>query len=432
MTRRSYPDLSVSSRNGRLTLEALSPDNGNELERNGARGKGDTYRSFQGNFRYRLVQTDSKTVLWERWQSEDEGSPVSGLVSDEGYVVVRANFLGWGSDELLFIDPEGKKRLVVVVAVEGYTADGPARSNPKSQSEHATVVWNDQHVQPTSAGPMWTAGSFETFPCSSDASYFCLRTAWGRRLVVDLRSMTPLEDSAPTDDVRAMVEAEERRHALDVLQNLAPLVQAGDADRSERRRVEGALVVAMAQKISEAAPLLRQLQLARSTGSCCSCSVLGARWHSYDNVIRSLARLALRFIGEEPSPGGNYSFAIGFPGAPRDEAATAREGSVSTPSQAWELAKATPSGSTARWVLSNLGAPDFIRRKSKKVDERYVWSEVWEYDGPATTTRLTWSFPETSRREIADLPREVMQVDELTAWQERDRLLAILGFMRSS
>jgi hypothetical protein len=187
----------------------------------------------------------------------------------------------------------------------------------------------------------------------------------------------------------------------------------------------------MAQKISEAAPLLRQLELTRSAGSWCSCSVLGARWHSDHSVIRSLARLALRFIGEEPSPGGNYSFTIGFPGAP-DEAATAAAGSVSAPSQAWELAKTTPPGSTARWVLSNVGAPDFIRRESKKVDERHVWSEVWDYDGPADTTRLTWSFPETSRREIADQPRNVVRVDELTAWQERDRLLAVLGFMRSS
>jgi hypothetical protein len=119
MTRRSYPDLHVLSPGGKLSLEALSPDNGNDLVRDGTRVKGTTLGSFQKNFRYRLAETGNQTPLWERWQSDDEGSPVSALVADSGHVVIRAHSMDWVSDELLFIDPRGVKRLAVVVTTEG-------------------------------------------------------------------------------------------------------------------------------------------------------------------------------------------------------------------------------------------------------------------------------------------------------------------------
>jgi hypothetical protein len=331
--------------------------------------------------------------------------------------------MDWASDQLLFINPRGEKRLVVVVAAEGHSGEETRRRRGKPV--HTTVVWNDEHVQVTTAGPIWTAGSFETFPSSPEAAYFCLRTGWGRRLLVDLHGMTLVEQSALSEDVLALVVAEERKAALDALRSLVPVIQSGHADWSQRRRIEGALVVVMAHRISEAASLLRQLESARRAESWSSCPVLGARWHGGHEVVRSLARLALRFIGEEPSPGGNYTFSARLPGAPHDEAAVA---SAATPSGAWDLAKTTTPGSTGEAVLSDLGPPDFIRRQSKKVDEYYVWSEIWDYDGPLTTTRITWSFPEASRREIADQPRHVARVEELAAWQEPDRLLSILGF----
>jgi hypothetical protein len=237
-----------------------------------------------------------------------------------------------------------------------------------------------------------------------------------------------VEESAVSEDVLELVVAEERKAALEALESLLPVIQSGNADGAQRHRVEGALLVVMAHGISEADSRLRKLESTRSAGYWSSCPVLGARWHSDHNVVRSLARLALRFIGEEPSPGGNYTFTLRVPGAPHDDGATAPEGSPARPPRAWELAQTAPPGSTAQWVLSNLGAPDFIRRQSKKVDGHHVWSEAWDYDGPLTTTRITWSFPDTSRRDVADQARQVVRVEELMAWKERDRLLAILGF----
>jgi hypothetical protein len=429
MTRRSYSDLRVSSPGGKLRLEAASPDNGNELVRDGAPLRGETFGSFQRNFRYRLVETHTETVLWERWQSTGEGSPVSALVSDEGYVVVRAHFLEWGSEELLFVTPGGQKRLVIVVAAEGYLDDRPLRATPKQRRDKlqtATLLWTDEHIQVTTAGPSWTAGSFETFPSSPEASYFCLRTAWGRRLIVDLRRMALIEESALTD-AQALVEREERRQALDALRCLAPMVRSGEADWSQRFLVQGALAVVVAQKIPEAAPVLRELEATRSAGSWRPCSVLGAGWYADHNVVRSLARLALRFVGEEPSPGGNYTFTPRFPGAASGEAETVTA-PAAMPPRAYELAKGAVPGSTAEWVLASLGPPDFIAREDRNVDKLHVWSEVWDYDGPENTTRLVWSFPESSRREIAAQPRTIVRVEVVESWKKPERLLAVLGF----
>ncbi|APR78845.1 Hypothetical protein A7982_04192 [Minicystis rosea] len=97
MTARSYRDLRVSSPNGTLVLEALSPDNGNDLLRDGEHIPGDDTGYFQRNFRYQLLRADNETVVWERWQSPHEKSPVCGVVSDEGYVVLRTHRMHWGA-----------------------------------------------------------------------------------------------------------------------------------------------------------------------------------------------------------------------------------------------------------------------------------------------------------------------------------------------
>ena len=412
MTSRIYSDLRVSSSSGKFRLEALSKDN-------------------RAGFHYRLSDTSSQQVVWVRRQERGEGSPVSGLVSDDGVVVIRAS-LDWASEQLLFIDVTGKTRLAIIVSA-GDRAEAQAGKGGKAKAARPaqpTVVWKDDHVEASSAGPLWSAGAVETFPASPEieASYFCLRTAWGRRLIVDLASMKLVEESFLTEELQALVEGEERTRALDALAALAASVQSGVADGFQQSRVEGAVVVAMTQKIAEAGPFLHQLERAQSGGSRTACAVIGERWYSDHNAVRALARLALRFLGEEPAPGGNYAFTSALPGAPRDDANSFPAASIAAPAKAWELAKAAPPGVAAEWVLANLGAPDFIRREKRKVDKYFVWSEVWDYDGPTTTTRLMWSFPEASRRGVADVARTVAEVEVVEAWQDPARLMAVLGF----
>jgi hypothetical protein len=61
-------------------------------------------------------------------------------------------------------------------------------------------------------------------------------------------------------------------------------------------------------------------------------------------------------------------------------------------------------------------------------DKYYVWSEVWDYDGPETTTRRVWSLPESSRRDVTDVPRHVVRVDEIPLAEVEERVLAALRY----
>lgn len=75
-----------------------------------------------------------------------------------------------------------------------------------------------------------------------------------------------------------------------------------------------------------------------------------------------------------------------------------------------------------------MGSPDFIQRTSKKLGRFHVWSEVWDYDGPDATTRLIWSYPESSRREAVQQRRRLVRVEVSPAgWRDLDRLLSMLG-----
>jgi hypothetical protein len=154
---RSYADFCVSSSSAKLHLEAVS------LQQPGFPDE---------TFRYRLVETKSKHVLWERWQTHGEGSPVNAFVSDEGYVVVRAHWLDWASENLLFIDPKGKKELVITVAAEGHLDELPPAAKPEKRRDRqkpATFVWTDSHIRVSTAGPLWTDGSFGPLPPPTSA-----------------------------------------------------------------------------------------------------------------------------------------------------------------------------------------------------------------------------------------------------------------------
>ena len=421
MTARSFADLRATSPDGGLFLEALSADNGNALGRDGVLVKGSSYGVFQEKFRYRLIDARSQAPLWEHWQDRGEGAPVAVWVSNDGYVVVHAHPPGWVTDQLLFFTRAGEKALVVGIEPER----APKRDRQRERRPRV-VLWADRHVCASTAGPMWSQGSLTTFVCDGDATYFSLRAGWGRRLIVDLGAMAPLDEGA-AKGVEAAIEAVETERALGVLSELVAQAEPEATDWRRWRDVAGALAVVMARRPPGAVPLLRRVE-ARRVGSFPSPSaVLGKGSHFMNrSSTRSLARLALRALGQEPAAGGNYAFV-------RSDASFPREGDpeapTAAPADAWRVARATPSGASPLDVLATAGPPDFIHKVSRKVDRYYAWSELWDYDGPESTTRIVWSMPETSERSVTEQPRQVVQVvDEPTAWQGDERLLMILGF----
>src|SRR5204862_118149 len=105
MTAIFYPDCTVTSLNGKFTLEARSPDNGTINHRDGRPPSEDDfgfkYREHQDEFRYRLIDNTRSpllarlfrkgggAVVWERWQEQREDSPHELVVSDDGWSILR-------------------------------------------------------------------------------------------------------------------------------------------------------------------------------------------------------------------------------------------------------------------------------------------------------------------------------------------------------
>ncbi|WP_438033705.1 hypothetical protein [Sorangium sp. So ce204] len=431
MTARSFADLRATSPDGGLCLEALSADNGNELVRDGALVKGSSYRIFQKNFRYRLMDARNQAPLWQHWQDRSEGSPVAAWVSNDGYVVVHAHPLSV-TDQLLFFTRAGEKALVVVIAPEGADPGIVPERAPKRRRDRRhgprprVVLWADRHVCVSTAGPIWSQGSLMTFVRDGDATYFSLRAGWGRRLIVDLGAMAPLDEGA-AKGVEAAIEAVETERALGVLSEFVAQAEPEASDWRRWRDVEGALAVVIARRPPDAVPLLRRVEARRGRSSSSASAVLGKGSHcTHRSSTRSLARLALRALGQEPAAGGNYAFV-------RSDASFPREGDAevptAAPAAAWRVARATPSGASALDVLATAGPPDFIHKVSRQVDRYYASSELWDYDGPESTTRIVWSIPETSKRSVTEQPRQVVRVvDGPPVWQGDERLLVILGF----
>ncbi len=409
VTRRSYRNHRATSPDGRLCLEVTSPENGPGFE-SPDRG------SVQRNFWYRLTNSVTKEVCWERQQAEGEGSPVEVFLSSEGHAVVVAHHLSWATDQLLFIDRAGKKRLVLLVS--------PAHDEADDDSEEGApdlrvLAWTDSHVHATTAGPRWRAGSLATFGAGLGHSWFALRTAWGRRITVDLDSMSLAPEVDGADVFRQAVLEVERRDASKVLLEVGPAVCAADADLEPVMRAFGALGVVIDQRLDGEIATLRELERSTWVGLVQSCVALGPDSSSKQLTLRCLARLALRHFGESPSADPGFVVTRKLAGA-------SRSSPMGYQVDAWERALATPYGADAESVLAHLGAPDFIQSYAKQVDNHRGLTEVWSYDGPPGTTRLWWSMPESSRPR-SDQPRRVVRVDTGPDWRRPERWVALLG-----
>ncbi|MFI4860148.1 MAG: hypothetical protein ACIAXF_05645, partial [Phycisphaerales bacterium JB063] len=154
MTAVVYPDIIETSESGKYRVEARSPDNRTIRQRDGSPADTSTfgYRwgSEQRGFRYQLIDQESSAVLWERWQEDNEQSPVELCVSNEGWVVIRLH--GYESAAMIVLSQEGNE--VVPVAIGHKLAKPPIG---------AQAFIADDHVHDTSAGLWWTRGAIRYF-----------------------------------------------------------------------------------------------------------------------------------------------------------------------------------------------------------------------------------------------------------------------------
>jgi hypothetical protein len=274
MTDRSYADLRALSPSGKLRLECLSAENENEVV---LPGVSTSSFGLQRHFRYQLIDTVTGGVLWERWQEDKEGSPVAARVSDDGYVVVRAHYLKWEREDLIFFALTGEKKLVVVlkaamsvkVPVEQPESVSKKKLRQKQKAERRrlranpkrfdTVVWIDPHIGISSARPTWARGSSETFVSQASTTFYSLRAGWGRRLIVDLPSMSLMPESLDAQLLSA-ITTEERKQAVESLQSLCQSTQESYSSWDSRQRILSALVLVIAHEMTETVANLRVLE----------------------------------------------------------------------------------------------------------------------------------------------------------------------------
>lgn len=385
MTFIGYPNIEAVSDNGQFRVEIT----GSPVD--------DFFRD-QGNFVYRLY--DSNRLVWE-WHGDKhhfDDYPHDAWVSNEGWVVVRTH--EWFHGGLLVISPEGKPvlrqmhRKLIESSPPGFLDDEPY-----------------EYMGDSSAGPFWARSAFAFFVENEGRKYWCIRTWWGRRVIIDLAGAKVCPpDALPTE----MLQGIECNHVLKVLsERMDRLENEGERILDEKEYhsyrllavpVKTASYQAGWLKEKKAVPYLRRLE---------HIHIIGPRgfmeWgHLNILIFRQVAKLSLLRMGIEPQWIAHYLFeqAAGFYKFPQD-----------IPHHGVSALK---SGMTQKEVLQVLGAPDFI-------------SGDWDYDvfyqDKMMTTRIKWDkshlegIPYKERKLAADQnPPRISAIMEMEPqWQKITR-----------
>lgn len=420
MTAIFYRDCESTSENGRFTLEARSPHNGTIDHRDGRKPSDDEfafkYRQHQSEFRYRLLDNARRGVLgrllgggprvvWERWQGREE-SPGELVVSDDGWSVIRTHGF---SPEVIALSPDGRD--VVRVRV---TPANPDRVAPAPGGTPPVYFWPLEQMACSTAGNYWASHSWRYFFRHRGDPHFAWRTSWGQRLVIDLAQADAYLDGALPPELGDAVAAEEGRRATALLAELSArmgevrplLAGAGDGEDSDNQLLErvrlasAALHLAGVHRLRECVPYLREWEEFDVPSSSMGSTAMTGHWWLETQHYRPVAHHSLKLLGEVPRGFPTYHFvertneaSVRFPVPECLPDRAERAAGLARPMSAEEVLR-VGSRTSPEDVLRMLGAPDFVRRRSRQVGRVYVWPEDWEYDhrvdGYWRTLRLTW------------------------------------------
>jgi hypothetical protein len=406
-TDRYFFDISVKSSNGRYMVEAKSPDNAGERWK----------ISFQSRFTYRLIDQLENRELWTRQQPMagnqrydiGEGPPVTVYVNDQGWVVIRTADVWQQPIELIVLGPEGEEK----VRVDVMGALFPALRDRDLQRYRDSFL---RYTGESTAGIRWGPSYCHFYFISiKNSPYFCMRTWWGKRLLLDLTGGRQVQIGP---EFQHELFSAEKQFVLKVLKGTRDWKWAtGRGERlvlSEDSRqptlVEGLRAIHMAgtMKFVEAAPLLQKLESCLYVGSSSGGSGPyqaasgGIKPYSYKSLtIRQLSQLSLRRLGMRPS--GHQATMLnrvddGF-WHPNDPLSFRRETRTSEISV----------GLKPEEVLEAIGAPDFIVKRAWEYDiddaSPYTFIISWGPEGVEKITRHTppkWSDDFTRDREFTD------------------------------
>lgn len=338
LTDRYFPDLDVTSPDGRWRITAISPDNA-----------GQEPVPFADEFTYTFFDNASGTAIWARQQPDSEMPPVKIFLSDEGHIVVRTCW-----DELIGLDPKSGAIAFKVPILDEF-----------SKQER------DLHVVHTTAGPLWYGSSRWSFHSFRDRRYFVLRTGWGRRVIVDLGSRRV--EPSPDAELLLSLDRADSDFALAVLKRVCDPNVAPPPEKDRKKSyayyqdLMAAIKISADLGVHDAVPMLEQLQARDEV------AISTSHYDVYG--LRRACHYALRVIGVQPNdlPLTKLDLSFDFDPPPQHAEETRAERAT--------FAKI---GLSDVEVFRLLGAPDHITMIRRD----------WEYDIDAPdpyTLRISWS-----------------------------------------
>jgi hypothetical protein len=355
MTFIAYPNITAISENGRFRLEVV----GSPSE--------DFFRN-QDSFIYRMYDGDRQA--WEISAPDLEETladyPHEAWVSDQGWAVVRTH--AWFFASLLVFSPEGR------VVLNRLHRSGPSvKAGPGFLDGEPENYMGD-----SSAGPFWARSAIAYFAEYGGRPYWCIRTWWGKRVVVDLEGADIVGSEVLPEPV--MRERECRWIESSLANNVSRLETDGQRlsemeDDSEywllAKPIMAAAYHAGWLRSKAAIPFLRRLE---------ACPLRGGfafiEWDTvYRLIFRQVARLSLLRMELEPRWIPLHEFEANdvlvelSAERPRGEAIE-------------RLVERQKLDLSPRSMLQEYGAPDFVQRGE------------WDYDifskSKASTLRVFW------------------------------------------
>lgn len=321
-----HQDRTAESASGKFRLEGRSKDT--------AAGK----REDQQNFEYSLVEIASGKVLWTRDQEEGEHEPSAVAVSDEGSAVIRTR-----EQEIIVLDGKSGKKLDSFQLDRQFTI-----------KERGEYTENDGR---------WWAGCSRSYFISvpkegAAAGYFVIRPYWGRRIMVDLASGSPVPPDQVTEDMKSAAQAAEEAWVRDVLGRFAKIARTseypvesmtekGNRDAADLRT---AVFLAGAMELKSEIPSLKLLEKCHVSGS------YGMGRHdvsTHEDCVRQACQTALRRLGEHPAR------APGIELSTRDDAGHEDYKSQVKVTERAAHADDIKKGMTLKEVVTAIGLPDY-------------------------------------------------------------------------
>lgn len=372
MTQINYPDLTRVSPNGLLRLEIQSPDNDEvnprEDPENISRG---FWGGFQQDFTFTVLRNDSDEVIWDRTAGVDNllDAPCDAWVSDEGEVIVitRHPF----SSDFFVLGAEGETLSRYDVADD-------------------ILCGNEHEMHGTSAGPHWNRHGVGLFFRAERGRYFCFRTELGRQVLVNL-STGVLEDAGSSIVTSALRKAQSD-WAIQILRLatreerlFASEMEDPDHDFWEQMDlIWAAVLLAGADRVSEAATYLQQLEHAEIWGAYTSGWPMPRcpRTWFVEKLLVPIVKQSLRCLGIDPVGKGSYWLAEATNGRSESDLGCRIDVPECIADRQARLASIRP-GMSRHEVVCSVGFPDI------------AWRPHWDYDelhatnGPCTF-RITW------------------------------------------